>query len=308
MTQTAASAARNTADLLSNAVVSPEASLLLRQILDAAVQSSDGSKADWVPVKMNDLVSNAVVSPKASLLLRQILDAAVRSSDASEADWVPEARALLANVMMNDRLNWWNPDSEADLGIVQNHVDLALKSPRRSTQAHAHHAQALIHRERGKHDKALSCFEQAIAADGGFARAYAQIGNQHVRLGQETKSYEFFQQARSIAENHPAIGYFDWGEGRAYFQEGKWPLAIYFLRKSVKELPTVWYNRCFLAAAQEAAEDKVAAEHTIIDFVNDSQFVTTFPRIKELSPRPTPKETAAAAWRRVLDFVKPRLP
>lgn len=266
-----------------------------------------------------DLVSNAVVNPKASLLLRHILKAAVQNSG-EEADWKPEAHALLANVMMNDCLNWWNLDFPVDLECVQYYVTRALSAdPPRPTQAHAQHAQALIYRANRKHALALTCFQKAADLDSGFARAHAQIGNQYVRTGQEAKSHDCFKKARSIAKNHPAIGYFDWGEGRAYFQKKRWPRAIRFLRKSVEELPTVWYNRCFLAAAQDAAGHTDDAIGTITDFVEDPQFETAFPKItelyettfskiKELSPRESSNDSVFAAWQRALIFAKRHLP
>ena len=262
-----------------------------------------------------DLVSNAFVSPKASLLLRHILKAAVESSG-EKADWKPEAHALLANVMMNDCLNWWNLDFPVELECVQHYVTCALSAnppPPSPTQAHAQHAQALIHRAKHEHDLALTCFKKAAKLDSGFARAHAQIGNQYVRKGQAATSHHCFEKARSIAKNHPAIGYFDWGEGRAYFQEESWPQAIRFLRKSVKELPTVWYNRCFLAAAQDVAGHEGAAKRTITAFVEDPQFETTFPkitnlyettisRIRERSPQESSDDKVLAAWQRALKF------
>lgn len=254
-----------------------------------------------------DLVSNAFANPQFSLMLRQILQAALGSSSAAAASWAPEAQALLANVIMNDNLNWWNLSNPVDPKVVQNYITQALSSASQATQARAHLAQGLVHRANRKHPDALRRFQQAIDLDGGFARAYAQIGNQYVRLGEEKKSYPFFWMARKLAPNHPACGYFDWGEGRAYFQEEKWLEAINSLSASVKNLSTVWYNRCYLAAAQDAAGLTGVGLKTITDFVNDPQFQKTFSKIKAL-PQPDPSTPVGAGWKRVLEYVIPHLP
>ena len=265
--------------------------------------------AQTTPGDSADPVSNAIVSPQASLFIRQILEAALDSPRAGGADWVPEAQALLANVMMNDYLNWWNLDCPVDPDEAQKYVTAAMGPPLRPDPVLAlvYHAQALIYRAQRNHDDALCSFQQAAQLDDGFARAHAQIGNQYVRLGQEANSYPCFQRARIRAPNHPALGYFDWGEGRAYFQQLYWDLAIGLLERSVKRLPTVWYNRCFLAAAQDAAGHHQEAQDTITAFVDDPQFTGTFPLIKAL-PEPIPNTTVGAAWQRVLSLVKPHLP
>jgi tetratricopeptide (TPR) repeat protein len=244
-----------------------------------------------------DPVSGAVVSPEASLFTRELLKNALANPAAASAPWREKAQALLANVLMNDVLNWWNNADAAEVASAQNAVNQAGNS------ALAQHVQGLIHRQRGNHAGARSAFQQAVATDSRFARAHAQLGNQKALDGQASASHGDFAHARNLAPIHPASGYFYWGEGRAYFEEQDWAKAIDCLTKSVAALPSVWYNRCYLAAAQDAAGNSTAARQTVQDFI--SRFdQATFTRIKQLDPN----DPNHPGRKRVLDFVIPLLP
>jgi tetratricopeptide (TPR) repeat protein len=257
-----------------------------------------------------DPVSNAVVSPEASLLLRQILQSALKNQGGTPANWVAEAQALLANVLMNDYLNWWNLAFPVDVADAQAAVDYVTQlnpPPPDPVRAQAYHAQGLIYRADRTPQKqrlARDAFNQARQLDPGFARAHAQFGNQKSLLGRESEAHAPLDRARNLSPRHPASGYFYWAEGRAYFQEGIWSNAINWLKKSVEALPTVWYNRCYLAAAQNSAGDQTGARRTMTDFINAPGFdPATFTRIKQLKPDPNDP-----ARKRVLDFVQPLLP
>jgi tetratricopeptide (TPR) repeat protein len=250
-----------------------------------------------------DPISNAVASPDASLFVRQILTKALAAG--LDARWKGEALSLLANVLMNDYLNWWNVDFPVNVQDAQDAVDEAMKlHPPGPWLALAHHAQGLIHRAKGDDKLALKAFRMARNLDRGFARGHAQFGNQKALLERESEAHAPLDRARNLNPRHPAAGYFYWAEGRAYFKENIWSNAVYWLKKSVKALPTVWYNRCYLAAAQDAAGDSAAAKKTLQDFISDPRFdQATFTRIKQLTPDPK-----NPAQKRVLDFVQPLLP
>jgi tetratricopeptide (TPR) repeat protein len=56
----------------------------------------------------SDPLANAVTSPQASLFIRQILQAALQNPAGAPPIRMADAQALLANVLMNDYLNGWN--------------------------------------------------------------------------------------------------------------------------------------------------------------------------------------------------------
>jgi tetratricopeptide (TPR) repeat protein len=250
------------------------------------------------PANTADPISNAVTSPKASLFVRLILQNALANPAAAPPDWAAEAQALLANVLMNDYFNWWNySDRQTQLAAAQTAVKIAFSlNPPDSTLALAYHARGLTERAQGNHAAALADFVQATTLDLGFARAIAQVGNENVLVGQVTNSHAYFQDARKLAPNHPASGYFDWGDGRAFFQEAAsatatkpdWSNAIDTLKKSVKQLPTVWYNQLYLACAQDAAGQTNAAQQTLNAFLGNKCFGKTM--LDKLAALPPPSQ------------------
>ncbi|MBV8738664.1 MAG: tetratricopeptide repeat protein [Alphaproteobacteria bacterium] len=262
------------------------------------------------PTDTADPVSNAVIRQEVSLFLRQLLQTALQNAAGSSPAWAAQAQALLANVLMNDYLNWWNNVGQPELTAAQTAVDQAKNlNPSNTALALAHHAQGLIYRSQGNHKSALSEFEQAVSLDAGFARARAQIGNQKILLGQEDEAQQHLDQAIKLNPHHPAIGYFYWAKGRGYFQQEKWADAIAWLAKSVQALPTVWYNRCYLAAAQDGADDaanKAQAQDTIQDFLNDQRFGRPglVRALASLQPNANDSPKVAAARKRVYDFLK----
>jgi hypothetical protein len=261
------------------------------------------------PVGTADPMSYAVVSPEASLVARELLNMALANSAAVSPAWEATLQALLANVLMNDYLNWWNDAGANELDAAKVAADRAINL--NANLPLGYQARGLVRRAGGDAQGASDDFEHARSLDSSFARAYAQAGNQKALRGQPQNSHGDFQNARNLGRYHPAIGYFDWGDGRAYFQQAvgsnaqaDWSNAITSLTRSVAALQTVWYNRCYLAAAQDSAGDNATARQTINAFINDPRFdQATFKRIKQLKPDPSDP-----ARKRVLDFVQPLLP
>jgi tetratricopeptide (TPR) repeat protein len=244
-----------------------------------------------------DPISNAVLSPEGSFFVRQILQSALANPATAAASWGLEAQAVLANILMNDVLNWWNDAGQNEVTAAQNAVNQAGDS------ALAHHARGLIYRFHRQHKLAMQEFRTAKKIDPGFARVHAQFGNQKILLGRESEAHAPLDKARLLCPHHPACGYFHWAEGRAYFQEQLWSNAIYWLELSVKELPTVWYNRCYLACAYAAAGDAAAARQAKQEFVNQFGQPILTRAINSLQPNVSDPATFAAARKRVLDFL-----
>jgi len=252
-----------------------------------------------------DPISDVMVSPQVSLAARRFLQNVLTNTAGAPSDLVAIVHALLANVLMNDVLNWWNGAGPEQLRQARAAADKAVSL--NGNLALAYHARGLVCREEGDPQGAANDFAQALTLDSFFARAYAQQGNQKALGGQPQNSHGDFTNARAHGAGHRATGYFDWGEGRAFFQQAAqsnapadWRNAIDCLTRSVRDLPTVWYNRCYLAAAQHKSGNQAAAKQTIDKFKNDfSQ--TTFDRIKLLNPNNPARKI-------MLDFVIPNLP
>ncbi len=220
-----------------------------------------------IPTAVSDPMSDVAVDPGASFVVRQILESALANAGGSSPSlaWVPDAQALLANVLMNDYLNAWN-GADADKNTLTKAQNAANQA---GNSALAQHAQGLIYRAQGNHSGALTAFQQAS----GFARAQAQVGNQLVLTGGNTKQART-QIQKVIRQNplHPASGYFYWAMGRAYFVDQDWRNAITWLTKSVGVLKTVSYNLAYLAAAKQHVGDTEGAKTTLQQFINDPRF------------------------------------
>jgi tetratricopeptide (TPR) repeat protein len=220
-----------------------------------------------------DAVSNAVVTPESSLFLREILEKALTNPLGVAPRWAAQAWALLANMLLNDYLNWWNDAGPEELrkadDATQNALALDAMLP------FALHAKGLIHRARRAHQAALQAFQEAdqeaTKRNDGFARAKAQIGNQTIICGGNTNDARTsLRDAMKLNPRHPASGYFYWAMGRAYLRDGNSDdEAITWLCKSVNALPTVWYNRCYLAYAQHAAGKCDDARETMRKFQDE---------------------------------------
>jgi hypothetical protein len=76
---------------------------------------------------------------------------------------------------------------------------------------------------------------------------------------------------------------------------------------SVAELPTVWYNRCYLAAAQDSSRvvsDKREASKTMNDFITYFGRPVLTRAVASLQPNPSDPGSAATARQTVLNFIQ----
>ncbi len=226
-----------------------------------------------------DPISDVVVSPEASLLARNLLQMVLAHSAGAPPDFVATMQALLANVLMNDYWNWWNPAFPATVAAAQDAIDKAMQlNPPDPVRALVCHAQGLVHRANGDQNPARKAFREAKRLNSSFARAHAQFGNQKSYMGRLDEVQDPLNTAIKLGQ-HPARGYFYWGKGRGFFQQAvqsnaqpDWSNAIDWLQRSVDALPSVWFDRCYLAAAQNAAGNPNAARMTMQDFLNDQRF------------------------------------
>jgi tetratricopeptide (TPR) repeat protein len=254
---------------------------------------------------MADAISNAVVTPEASLFVREILEKALTNPVGVAPRWAADAWALLANVLMNDYLNWWNYAGQEELRKANDAVENALAL--NPELAFAHHAKGLIYRARRQHNAARKAFKKAKCLDSGFARAHAQFGNQKASLARDDEVQGPLDQAIQLSPRHPASGYFYWGKGRGFFQQTDWVNAVKWLQKSVDALPTVWYNRCYLGAAQNSSPDpatNAAAQQTMEDFLNLFGRDTLARAVASLQDNSSDPQPVRDARRTVLDFIR----
>jgi hypothetical protein len=122
-----------------------------------------------------DPIINAVVSPEASLVARDLLEMVLANSVALPPAWEATLQALLANVLMNDYLNWWNKAGQKELDAAKVAADRAINL--NSNLALGYHARGLVHRAEGDPQGASDDFQHARTLDSSCPRP-AQVANQ----------------------------------------------------------------------------------------------------------------------------------
>ncbi len=263
-------------------------------------QMADSQAADTA-----DAVSNAVTSPDGSLFIREVLEKALSNPAGVAPRWAADAWALLANVLMNDYFNGWNYAGQDQLRQAEDAIHNALAlAPRLPL---GHHAQGLIYRAHGDQQQARKAFKRARDFGTGFARAHAQIGNQRILCGEPAKAHEYVDEAIRLNPNHPAIGYFYWVRGRAlvnqaFANQRSWRDAVDALQESVCALKTVWYNRAYLAYAQQQNGDFAAAGRTFVELDNNPLFKAKLAQLK-FSPKEDSNDAGAAMRNALRDWL-----
>jgi adenylate cyclase len=83
-----------------------------------------------------DAASNALVAPESSRFIREILEIALTNPVGVAPRWSADAWALLANVLVNDYLHHWNHAGEAELTKAEEAVQNALAMAPKLALAH----------------------------------------------------------------------------------------------------------------------------------------------------------------------------
>src|SRR4051794_1905691 len=80
--------------------------------------------------------SNALVTPETSLFLREILEKALTNPVGVAPRWAAEAWAMLANILVNDYLHGWNHAGKEELNKAEDAAENALALNRDLPLAH----------------------------------------------------------------------------------------------------------------------------------------------------------------------------
>ena len=149
--------------------------------------------------------------------------------------------------MASDYLHHWNGAGSAERDEAEKAAKEALAID--DKLALAHYANGFVQRAMGNHKGAKAAFEVTTTLDSSFFRAYAQQANECITLGEPDKALLLVQKAIDNSPHDASLGMFYWIKGRAYFFLGNYSDAVPWLKKSIEERPTVWYNRLYLVSA-----------------------------------------------------------
>lgn len=158
-----------------------------------------------------------------------------------------EVTALRAANALCEYLNRWNDAGPAEVARARKAVEEALALD--PTFYLAHYASGFLYRATGRHADELAAFDETIRCNPDFARAHAQRGEALLYLGRTAEAIAAVDEAIRRNPTSKIRGYFFWVKGRAHFYEQRYPEAIDWLTRSVRNWQHVWYNRAYLVSA-----------------------------------------------------------
>ena len=228
------------------------------EVTRAGVRHEVGTlAADHNPLdeRMRAMASNiGYPTSEKNLETRHHVEAGLKADPDNARLW-----GLLASVLTVDLINGWNgaggPEVDRAEAAAKKAISLDYNTPL------AHHALGWVNRLRGKHQAAFDAFNEAVKIDPNFARAYAQVANEMVFLGDAKNAIPLVEKAIQLSPNDPFMGGFLWVKGRAYFTLGDYPNAIKALKESIRARPNLWYAQAWLVAAYAlSSKDKEAGK------------------------------------------------
>jgi adenylate cyclase len=203
-------------------------------------------------------------SPQNTRFVREILGAALESAMSVAPHFgTAEAWATLANALICDHLNRWNPEKPANLGEAENAIQQALTIDRDLPLAHF--VDGFVKRAKGDHEAALMAFDRALQLKPDFARAYAQKANELINVGRPQEAPPLVEKTIELNPRSPSLGMYYWIIGKAHFFAGNYSEAIKWLEKSIALRENLWYNRLYLISALAITGQRKQAEEALND-------------------------------------------
>jgi adenylate cyclase len=181
-------------------------------------------------------------SPESSLAARKALEASLARDPQNVGAW-----SELAFLLASDFLRNWNHPTREDLARAEEALQKAFAIDR--SIAVAHMADGFIRWANGDNQGALDAFDRAVELNPNLANAWAQKAMQFVFLGRAKEAPALVEKAITISPRDPALGFFYFIMGQAYFAAGDYDEAINWLLKSVQLQPTLWFARAYLISA-----------------------------------------------------------
>jgi tetratricopeptide (TPR) repeat protein len=173
-----------------------------------------------------------------------------------------ETCLLHAITVVCDYLNHWNNTTLKEVAEQARLINRILKA--NPGYYLAHYAKGFVHRARNQHRAAHREFGEAFRLSAQpFARARAQQGEELIYLGRFAAGIAEVEAALRMRPESVAGGMFHWMIGRAQFFEGNYAEAVPHLEQSIAQWPSLWYNRCYLIAAQYRAGNPAAATQAL---------------------------------------------
>jgi adenylate cyclase len=193
-----------------------------------------------------------------------------------------DARIGLATILVSNIADGWSACPEEDRSQSEKLLLEAVdRDPNRSM---AHYAMAMVRRSQGRLIESKIEFETAITLDRNNARAYFNLGQTLIFLGQPQAAIPQIEKAIRLNPYDPNVASFYWSLGMCHLLLGDAAQAIELLLRARASNPSLFYVYLWLAGAFGLKGDVVEAKNALTEALNLKPEINSLARLREYQP------------------------
>ncbi|HEV8030231.1 MAG TPA: adenylate/guanylate cyclase domain-containing protein [Stellaceae bacterium] len=193
-----------------------------------------------------------------------------------------EARIGLATILVSNIADGWSVCPDVDRTRAEELLLEALeRDPNRSM---AHYAMAMVRRSRGQLIESKMEFEAAIALDRNNARAYFNLGQTLVFLGQPEAAIPHIEKALRLNPYDPNVAAFYWSLGMCRLLLGDADRSVELLIQARASNPRLFYVYLWLAGALGLKGDLDEAKAALAQSIALKPEINSLARLREYQP------------------------
>jgi adenylate cyclase len=193
-----------------------------------------------------------------------------------------DAKIGLATVLVSNIADGWSACPEQDLARSEELLlDALEREPNRSM---AHYAMAMVRRSQRQLIESKMEFETTIALDRNNARAYFNLGQTLMFLGQPEVAIPHIEKALRLNPYDPNAASFYWSLGMCHLLLGDADRAIELLTRARASNPRLFYVHLWLAGALGFKGDVDRAHAALMEALALKPEINSFARLREYQP------------------------
>jgi adenylate cyclase len=193
-----------------------------------------------------------------------------------------DARIGLATTLVSNIADGWSACPEEDRSQSEKLLSEAVaRDPNRSM---AHYAMAMLRRSQGRLIESKIGFETAITLDRNNARAYFNLGQTLIFLGQPQAAIPQIEKAIRLNPYDPNVASFYWCFGMCHLLLGDADRAIELLLRARASNPSLFYVYLWLAGAFGLKGDVLEAKNALAEALTLKPEIDSLARLREYQP------------------------
>jgi len=193
-----------------------------------------------------------------------------------------DARIGLATILVSNIADGWSACPEEDLSLSEKLLLEAVE--RDANRSMSHYAIAMVRRSQGRLIESKIEFETAITLDRNNARAYFNLGQTLIFLGQPQVAIPHIEKAIRLNPYDPNVASFCWCLGMCHLLLGDADQAIELLLKARTSNPSLFYVYLWLAGAFGLKGDLREAKNALAQALTLKPEINSFTRLREYQP------------------------